>query len=585
MNAIPGNIEKSSSYIESNYTGVVHKRIKIKSFDSGTLSEIASKLKLQNVTAKILSARGFKVDKTLEDYIEPTLSKGLPNPDDLVGLDKAVKIIIETLNGNESIAIACDFDVDGLSGGAQAYDFFNSIGLKSKVFVPDRFEDGYGLNEKIVRTAHSEGYKVLLTIDYGTTNIKEIQLAKELGMKTIVVDHHHVAEIRSQPDAFINPNQDGCGFAGKIMSAAGLVWYLIIGVNKSLEANKKIDPKNYLDLACLGTICDMVPLLGVNRIIAKKGLEQVTQTKRTGLNALKNIAGIKSKVNCHDIGFAIGPRINAAGRMLNGSVVIDLLTTDNSDLSDKLAGKLNRLNSDRQDTENLVKEKAIEQIKKRGILESALIVWDKDFHTGVVGIVAQRLVEIFYRPSVVLGVDNDGIYKGSVRGIKGFHVAESLAAVGDCLIKHGGHSGAGGLSVKPEKLSEFVERYKEYCQKILKTIETIPYIECDAEVILDELDLSLCEELQNFSPFGLGNPTPVLFSRGLKVLEVILLKKAHLKVILSDGSKHLSCLMWRTTSHPALKVGSIVNIAYKLDKNTFNGRTDIQATLQAVELG
>ena len=443
----------------SSYVGVVHKRIKLKTCDLSVAKKIEEFVAVQPVTARVLAARNYLPDKKLQNYIDPTLSKGLSDPKDLVGFDKAVKVISQAILDNQAVAIACDFDVDGLSGGAQAVHFFKSIGVKAKVYVPDRFKDGYGLNENIVKQACKEGFGVLITIDYGTTNVKEIELAKSLGLKTIVIDHHHVGETRSMPDAFINPNQPGCNFADKILSAAGLVWYLIVGLKKALPSAQHIDPKSYLDLACLGTICDMVPLVGVNRVIAKRGLEVLSVTERLGLIALKNVAGIKGVVNCHDVGFGIGPRINAAGRMLDGSVVIELLTTGDTDLSQKLAAKLNRLNSDRQDTESIVKDKAIKVIQSRGILEPGLIVWDKDFHTGVVGIVAQRLVETFYRPAVVLGVDSDGLYKGSVRGIKGFHVAESLQAVGDCLVKYGGHSGAGGLSVTAEKLPEFVERY------------------------------------------------------------------------------------------------------------------------------
>lgn len=568
----------------SGTVGVVHKRIKTKNItDPNLTAQIQEFLGVQEVTSRVLAARGFKPNKTLKDYIDPTLSKGLPDPKLLKGLDEATELVSKIVQAGGKIAVACDFDVDGLSGGAQVYDFFITIGVSCQIFVPDRFKDGYGLNENIVRKAHSEGCNLLITVDYGTTNIKEISVAKELGLKTIVIDHHHVAEKRSQPDVFINPNQEGCGFADKILCASGLAWYLLVALRKVLPEAAKLDIKEYLDLACLGTICDMVPLQGANRVIAKRGLEILTNTKRIGLEALKNVAGIKGNVNCHDVGFAIGPRINAAGRMLHGEVVIDLLTTKDTDKASKLSGKLNRLNNDRQDTEMLVKEKAVKLVKSRGILESGIIVWDSSFHTGVVGIVAQRLVEIFYRPSVVMGVDSDGLYKGSVRGIKGFNVAEALHAVGDCLVKFGGHSGAGGLSLMPEKLQEFVDRFKEECRGRLLNIETEPFVDADAEITFDDLNLDLCDELQGFAPFGLGNPTPILLVKDVKVLEIVTLKKAHLKIIFTDGKRHFTGMFWRVTSHPALRSGATVNVAFKLDKNSFNGRVDLQGTIQAVE--
>ena len=563
---------------------IAHKKISLKKCDESLLRVLQENLTVNPVTARVLAARNFKPGALLETFLEPTLKKGLPHVEQLKNATAGAALCANAMKDGEKIAIACDFDVDGLSGGALALTFFKELGIDAKVFVPDRFADGYGLNQKMIELMKAEGRTLLLTIDYGTTNIKEIEFARKLSIKTIVIDHHHVSESFAQPDVFINPNQPGCGFADRIMCAAGLVWYFLLALKKAIPEAENIDLREYLDLACLGTICDMVPLVGVNRVIAKKGLEVLTTSKRAGLVALKNVAGIKGKVNCHDVGFGIGPRINAAGRMVHGDVVIELLTTFDTDKAEKLASRLNRLNSDRQDAEAIVKESAVKIIQKRGVLEAGLVIFNKDFHTGVVGIVAQRLVEMFYRPAVVLGVDTDGMYKGSIRGIKGFNVVEALHAVGDTMIKFGGHSGAGGLSVTPEKLPEFVDRFKRECEVRLQHIETVPFVEADAEVILDELDFSVCDELQNFAPFGMGNPTPVLFARELKVIELNVIKKTHLKAIFSDGKRHVTGMMWRQASHPALVPGGVVNLAFKLDKSTFNGRTDLQATIQAVEV-
>ena len=568
----------------STLVTIAHKKIRVKLLDQKIASALEKELGVHPVTARILTARKFSAGKELEHFLEPTLKDGLAPPEKLKNLVEGAKLLAAAVKNGEKIAIACDFDVDGLSGGAQAFHFLRKVGADVLVHVPDRFVDGYGLNEKSIREMHADGRTVLLTIDYGTTNVQEIALAKSLGMKTVVLDHHHVGETYAAPDVFINPNQSGCGFADKILCASGLVWYLLVALKKEIPAAKDMDLREYLDLACLGTICDMVPLIGVNRVIAKRGLETLSTSKRVGLIALKNVAGIKAKVNCHDVGFGIGPRINAAGRMVHGNVVIDLLTTDDTSLAEKIAGKLNRLNGDRQDTENIVKDKAIKIIRKRGILEAGLVVWDPEFHTGVVGIVAQRLVENFYRPTVVMGIDKDGTYKGSVRGIKGFNVVEALHAIGDTMVKFGGHSGAGGLSVLPDRLPEFVDRFKRECEKRLSTIETDPFIETDTEVELDELNLALCDEIQRFAPFGMGNPTPVLLARNLKVVELHVIKHTHLKAVFSNGTSHITGMMWRQSSHPALVVGGVVDLAFKLDKSSFNGRIDLQATIQAVQM-
>jgi single-stranded-DNA-specific exonuclease len=356
----------------------------------------------------------------------------------------------------------------------------------------------------------------------------------------------------------------------------------VLGLAKEFKESG-IDAKSYLELACLGTICDMVPLIGVNRVIAKRGLESLSESKRPGLRALRNVIGVRGNVGCSDVSFGIGPRLNAAGRIVHGELVVELLTTRDSVRADKLARDLNELNAERQVIENAVKEAAIAQIEASGGPSWGLVAWHEDFHTGVIGIVAQRLVEHFYRPSAVMGMDSQGIWKGSVRGIKGFSVVEALGAVKQHLIKFGGHEGAGGFSVKAENLESFREAFNLECQKRLENIEIVPYVDADAEATLEECTVPLVRELSNLAPFGMGNPTPVVLVRDLTVKEVRVLKDAHLKVLLSDGRRFIIGLMWRQTSHPALQIGKRVQIACKPDVNTFNGSLELQATLQAVE--
>ena len=512
------------------------------------------------------------------------MRNGLPDPSKLKNLKLAAQTIAAVHREGGSIAICCDFDVDGLSGGSVVHDFCNAAGITTKVFVPDRFVDGYGLNEKTVREIAEAGFKILLTIDFGTTNVKELSLAKELGLTTIVVDHHHISGEPPPVDVFVNPHQQGCGFAKGIACAAGLAWYLVLGLSKEIpEAG--IDPKNYLELACLGTICDMVPLVGLNRVIAKRGLESLSESKRPGLKALRNVIGIKGNVGCSDVSFGIGPRLNAAGRIVHGELVVELLTTRDSIRADKLARDLNELNAERQAIEGAVKEAAIAQIQSSGGLAWGLVAWHEDFHTGVIGIVAQRLVEHFYRPAVVMGMDTPGIWKGSVRGIKGFSVVGALGAVSQYLIKFGGHEGAGGFSVKEENLAAFRQAFIDECEQRLKAIETVPYVDVDAEATLEECSIQLVRELASLAPFGMGNPTPLVLIKDLVVKEVKVLKDAHLKVLLSNGKRYITGLMWRQTEHPALVPGKRVSIACKPDINTFNGNQELQATLQAIEEG
>lgn len=562
---------------------LAYKLIKLRTQHQDHASAIEKKFKVSPVASRVLAARGFKPDEILRHYLSPTLKEGLPEPGKLKGLKEACALVKEIAENGGRVAICSDFDVDGLSGGAQLCHFLNAARIHAKVFVPDRFEDGYGLNEKMVQTIAEQGYKLLITIDYGTTNTKELALAKKLGLATIVVDHHHVGDHKPPSDVFINPNQRGCGFADRILCASGLTWYFIMGLRQKIPTAKEIDVRGYLDLACLGTICDMVPLIGANRVIAKRGLEILAQSQRPGILALKNTIGIKDSVSCFDVSFGIGPRLNAAGRMVHGDVVIDLLTTPDLSAAQRIAKELNALNLKRQDTEQAVKAMAMEEIQERGSIPSALVVWDESFHTGVIGIVAQRLVESFYRPAVVLGADKEGIFKGSVRGVKGFSVVEALAAVSEHLIKYGGHEGAGGLSVAAENLEAFAEAFTQECEARLEHLAKSPVAEADTEATLEEISLELVQELKAFAPFGVGNPGPLLLLKGVTITDVKVLKDTHLKIIMSDGKRLLTGMLWRQPEHPAIAKGNKVNVVCRPDINNFQGVTSLQATIEAVE--
>ncbi len=569
----------------------VLKRIRVRPQRHELATEIATALGVSAVVGRVLAARGFEPGKDLDNYISPTLKNGLPDPAELKNLSIAAQTIARCHASGKAIAICCDFDVDGLSGGSVVHDFCNAAGVSSKVFVPDRFADGYGLNERVVREIAAAGYGLLLTIDFGTTNTKELQVAKELGLTTIVVDHHHMSGEPPPADVFINPHQKGCGFAKGIACAAGLAWYLVLALSKEFK-DAKLDAKDYLELACLGTICDMVPLIGLNRVIAKRGLEALSVSKRPGLKALRNVIGIKGAVGCGDVSFGIGPRLNAAGRIVHGELVVELLTTKDSIRADKLARDLNELNAERQAIEGAVKDQAIEQIEQQIREQQAvtgdgelwgLVAWHEEFHTGVIGIVAQRLVEHFYRPAAVMGMDSPGVWKGSVRGIRGFSVVAALAAVQEYLIKFGGHEGAGGFSVREENVVAFQSAFRAECERRLGDIEREPFVDVDAEAALEECSVQVVRELEGLAPFGMGNPTPVVLIKELIVKEVRVLKDAHLKVLLSNGRRFVTGLLWRQTSHPALEVGKKVTIACKPDINTYGGNQELQATIQAVE--
>ncbi len=546
--------------------------------------KIAGASGLSLVTSRVLSARGFIVSERLSQFLSPSLQDGLLPPQSLKNLDEACKRIAQAIEREEIIAITNDFDVDGLSGGAQLCAFLSSVGAKIISFVPDRFTDGYGLNKRIIDDAVSNNASLIITVDFGTKNKIELDYARSKGLCSIVIDHHHMGMEECDADIFINPHQKECGFAEGTLSAAGLCWYLIIGLRKQLTQALEVKARDFLDLACLGTVCDMVPLVGVNRVIAKRGLELLTHTKRPGLIALKEVLGITKEVRCHDIGFGFGPRINAAGRLINGSVVIELLTTNCAITARRIAKQLHDLNDERQKVEKRVKECADKFIKSGNILPWGIVVWGADYHTGVIGIVAQRLTEEYYRPAAVLGADGEGVFKGSVRSIPGISVVSLLEKLEPLLIKYGGHEGAGGFAIEAKNIDKFQSEFNLECIRQAENFEVfIPSVVADTQVKCVEITMSLVEELPKLGPFGVGNKSPVLVARDVVVTDVTELKGGHTKVVVRDDSGALSGVCWRTKDHPALRKGKKIDIAFKPDKNSFQGNTTIQANIIAAQ--
>lgn len=561
-----------------------HKRIKLREGEDECARAIEAHYGMSPIVSGILAARGYRVGPALDSFLHPTLKSGLPFPNQLKGLEAACGLLNDTIRARVPIAVACDFDVDGLSGGSQLYALLRNVGNDVHLFVPDRFKDGYGLNLSMVDEAHRRGCGLLVTIDFGTKNAKELQYAASLGMRSIVIDHHHVGASDVPVDIFINPQQSDCGFANRLLSASGLVWYLIAGMKKYIEDLHSFDPRDYLDLACLGTICDMVPLQGANRVLAKKGLDHLAKTPRKGLKKLLELVGSKGTPGTYEVAFGIGPRVNAAGRMLHGGIVVELFTTDDSLRAAELAHKLNDLNARRQKEERGVLKNAMERVSRAEELSEGISVWSPDFHTGVLGIVAQRLVEQFHRPSAVMGMDEPGVYKGSVRGVPGMSVISVLEQISDILLKYGGHEGAAGFAVPEEMVQEFQSRFAAACASAIDPQSACPLVTADTEVQLDGLTYQLLKELELFSPCGVGNKRPVLLTRKLVVERVQTLKDAHLRVTFSDGKRSLEGLFWKCVQHPAIYPRAVVNIAYKPELNTFSGTTKIQAQLEAVEL-
>ena len=574
--------------------------------DRRLASELAASAGISEIAARILVCRGICDVEAMRKFLAPNLREQLPNPATIKNIVAAADMLLDFVESKEQITVYNDFDVDGITSASQLWLYLRALGAIVNTYTPSRFAEGYGLVLAAVERVAAAGTKLLVTVDCGISSVKEFALAKRLGMKSIVLDHHIPGEL-PPADVVVDPAQEGCPFQEHKLAAAGLIWMLLIVLRQRAAARwpEQIakgemvlpDPKDFLDLAALGTICDMVPLTGVNRVLAHRGVEALRVSKRPGIIALKEVAGVESnaRFGSGHVGFHLGPRINAAGRLAEASDVLMMLTTEDSNQAKTIASRIDRLNTERRRIEDDVRVACVEMLAIQGELlkHKALAIFGKEFHVGVIGIVAQRLVEQFHRPVAVMAPgeivnargERKPVIKGSVRSVHGFHVAETLQRLTSSLITHGGHSEAGGFSVEVEKLEEFQAGFVAIANETLGDDQLRKKVSADVEAEFSQLDFDLVNELMRFAPFGVGNPSPVLVTRDVNVESVSTLGDKHLKVRFSQERFFLTALGWGFQGHPHLQKGLRVNIAYQPEINTYQGVSSVQLNLREVWIG
>lgn len=561
------------------------------------LESFRTKLGISEVCARILIARGISCPDEAAAFLSPTLKEHLPDPSKMMNSGRAAELILDHVLEKNKITVFHDFDVDGLTAGAQLTEFLRALGGDVRCYVPNRITEGYGLSIAGVDAILEAGTNLLVTVDCGVSNVREIAYAKDKGLDVIVLDHHEPAEL-PPADVIVDPAQDGCPFQEYRLAAAGVVWMLLIELRKNalargVASDKIPNPKNFLDLAALGTICDMVPLTKLNRLIAYRGIELMKKTTRVGLRALMEVAGVyqKPRFGAGQVSFALGPRINAAGRLDDASHVGELFATNDKTKAKKLAQKIDRFNTQRRSLEEQVKRSCLDTIKsdEQALACPALAVFGEDYHQGVIGIVAQRLVEEFHRPAAVMApaeIEHEGkrikIAKGSVRSIKGFHVAEVLHSMNDLLLSGGGHAAAGGFSVELDRLDEFRSAFISEASKRLSLEDLSREIKADVVSTLSACDFTLAEELHRLAPFGIGNSSPTLVSENLTVDSAQPLADRHLRMRLSDGRESRPAVAWGFLGHPKARKGQQVTAIYQLEINTYQGVSSVQLNIKAL---
>lgn len=540
--------------------------------NSEEIIDIAKKHNISELLTKILVNRGITDDKEIDTFLNPTRND-FYDPYLMPDMDKAVERIIKAINNQEKVMIYGDYDVDGITSITVLEKFLEERGLKTGHYIPNRLEEGYGLNENAIRSIAEQKYTLMITVDCGISGIEEVELANQLGIETIITDHHEQSESLPNAYAIINAKRKDSQYPFRGLAGCGAVFKLIQAISLRLGLEEKEFLK-YLDIVCVGTISDIVPLVDENRVIAKLGLKLVAQTKNIGLRELILQSGYK-KIDSNTISFGVAPRINACGRMGYQEEALDLFLTNNIEEARKITARLNSYNLERQTKEKDIFEQAIKELEKEDIEKLNTIVLSGDnWHHGVIGIVASKLTEKFYKPTILICFE-DNIGKGSGRSLPGFDLHEALVESSAYLEKYGGHEMAVGLSLKKEKYNDFKLAFEEIAKS--KNIQQIiPVIKIDSIITAKDVNKKTIQDLEMLEPFGEKNKNPIFVYKNLKIDSIRALSEGkHLKLTLKDDNLLINAIGFNLgyLSEEYL-IGDKIDIAGNLEINKYGRRRD-----------
>lgn len=555
----------------------------IKEPDISLKDSLSRELSVSGLFAQILINRGLSDAKQARVFLQPELSD-MHDPFLMQDMEKVVQRIGRAGLNREKVFIATDFDVDGVTACSVLESELKSTGIEVCHYVPHRIRDGYGLNSQAVEEAKACSASLFISLDCGITATAEARALKEAGIDCIIIDHHEPPQGELPcAMAILNPKKHSCPYPFKELSGVGLVYKLIHALGSGNESQ-------YLDLVALGTVADVVPLQGENRIIVKHGLDALNNTKRKGLSSLIEAAGLNTKekkLSAHSISFVLAPRLNASGRMDSAHASLDLLMAEDSREADRLARSLNDHNRMRQKVEEKVLGQALELIERDvDFKEDFIIVLShEDWHPGVLGIVASKIVDRYYRPAVVISLQ-DGIGRGSARSIHNFHIYEALSRCGDFLKEYGGHKYAAGLSIDKKHIGAFRDLLNEIARKDLGRERLRPVLEIDAQIPLSLITRDLLNKIDLLSPYGEGNKRPVFCSLGLQVKsKPVIVGRNSLKFWVSDGEAIFEAIGFGMSDYLGLVSASErLDLVYCLGWDEWNPHTPIQLEIKDIRL-
>ena len=584
-----------------------------------SVSEIAEVNKISEICASLIYTRGYRNAKDASKFLRLD-DVSTHSPLLLKNVKKAVERLKKAVENNERIVIYGDYDVDGVTSVTMLYLYLKGLNAQVSYYIPNRIGEGYGLSNDAIELLSAYGVSLIITVDTGITAVDEVAFASSLGIDVIVTDHHECQEILPDAVAVVNPHRSDCDYPFKSLAGVGVIFKVICAYetlvnydeSREAEAIKSIYYR-YADLAAIGTIADVMPIVDENRMIVKFGLAMIERNQRLGLRALMEASSLGSnpnvrpvgevkpkftkrrKINSTYIGFTIAPRINAAGRISSASRAVELLLSDDPEVAASLAYELCETNYQRQLEENKIAEEAYKKIEKDLDIsnQKVIVVEDDEWMQGVIGIVSSKVTEKYGLPSILVSFDGASIGerseldigKGSGRSIKGFNLVDALAYSKDTLVKFGGHELAAGLSVRRKDIDNFRKKINEYANIVLKDEDLYYTIEADRELTLEDVSLSLAKEISLLEPFGNMNPTPNFILRELRVQRVYLIGSGnHSKFVFEHNGKTINAVMFhKSYLHLNINENDLVDVLVTLDVNDFNNVESVQMIIQDIK--
>ena len=537
--------------------------------------------------AGILIKRGLNEPTAAEAFLHPRLSD-LHDPLTMKGMERVVGRILLARERREKILIYGDYDVDGITSTVVLRRALEILKIEVDFYLPKRLEEGYGLRTHVIRRAADQGYRLVVTADAGIRAFEVCQLARDLGIDLIVTDHHLPDKELPAAWAIINPKQEGCDYPDKDLAAVGVVFKLVQALFEAEGLSRYVP--HFLKLVAIGTIADLVPLRGENRVIAKLGLAGLADPRNIGLKALLDGAGVGQEVSHFDVGFKLAPRINAVTRMGGGREVVDLFAVQDEARARQIVDQMNQKNLQRREEEDRILEQILERAQENpaDFEKKFILVSGRDWHRGVIGIVASRLVERFYRPVLVIS-RSDEMCQGSGRSIPGFHLLDALESCRDLFSAFGGHMQAVGCSFQPKDYTSSLEtelaaRLETHATEHLGPEDLIPSIAIESLLPVEDLTLGFLAQLNELAPFGIGNPLPIFASRQVEVVGgPWILKEKHLKFKMRANGSAVDAIWWRKADAAQdVENGSRLDLAYSLGKNTYRGLESVQVTIKDI---